>query len=149
SFATSVSATEATLHADVNPLGNDTKFYFQYGTESCDANPPACKNAPTPPGFDIGSGEGDQERGQTLTELRPDTTYYFRVLADNALGVTVGPERTFTTEAEATPQVLPDTRAWELVTPPNKHGAPVEALTAEGGWILAAEDGSALTYVAD
>ena len=49
----------------------------------------------------------------------------------------------------ATPFALPDNRAWEMVSPPDKHGAPVEALTREGGLILASEDGDALTYVAD
>ena len=36
-----------------------------------------------------------------------------------------------------------------MVSPPDKHGAPIEALTREGGLILAAEDGDALAYVAN
>ncbi len=36
-----------------------------------------------------------------------------------------------------------------MVSPADKGGAPVEALTREGGWILASEDGNALTYVVD
>ena len=36
-----------------------------------------------------------------------------------------------------------------MVSPPDKGGAPVEALTREGGVILASEDGNALTYVVD
>ena len=36
-----------------------------------------------------------------------------------------------------------------MVTPPDKGGAPVEALTREGGVILASEDGNRLTYVVD
>ena len=36
-----------------------------------------------------------------------------------------------------------------MVTPPDKEGAPVEALTREGGIILASEDGNKLTYVVD
>ncbi len=36
-----------------------------------------------------------------------------------------------------------------MVSPPDKHGAPIEALTREGGLILACEDGDSLTYVAD
>ncbi len=36
-----------------------------------------------------------------------------------------------------------------MVSPPDKEGAPVEALTREGGIILASEDGDKLTYVVD
>ena len=43
--------------------------------------------------------------------------------------------------------VLPDGRAWELVSPPDKHGAGIESITAFGGVIQAAEDGGAITYV--
>ena len=48
-YATGVGATEATLHTQINPLGNDTHYYFQYGTQSCQANPGACTNTPAPP----------------------------------------------------------------------------------------------------
>ena len=144
-----VSSTAATLQTQVNPLGNDTTYYFQYGTLSCKANPAACTAIPTPPGTDIGSGEADQSGSVAVQELQPGTTYYYRVLANNSLGTAEGAEHTFTTQPSATPFALPDARAWEMVTPPDKHGAPVEALTREGGLILASEDGEALTYVAN
>ena len=41
-YATGVGVNEATLHTQINPLGNDTHYYFQYGTQSCQANPSAC-----------------------------------------------------------------------------------------------------------
>jgi hypothetical protein len=146
-FATEVAATTATLNTRVNPLGHDTHFYFQYGTESCKVNPAACTNVPAPPGIDIGAGETDQSASQPLSGLAPGTTYFYRVLDSNALGSTEGPERTFTTQTEEPLGfVLPDGRAWEMVTPPVK-AAPVEALTKEGGLILSSEDGDSLTYV--
>lgn len=43
---------------------------------------------------------------------------------------------------------LPDGRAWEMVSPPNKHGAALEALTEEGGLIQSAAAGGAFAYVA-
>ena len=55
-YATDVGATEATLHTLINPLGNDTTYYFQYGTQSCKANPAGCARSRPPPGADIGSG---------------------------------------------------------------------------------------------
>lgn len=147
SFTSDVGAGGATLHAAINPLGNDTHFYFQYGTQSCSANPAACTNIPAPPGADIGSGEADVAQEQAIGGLLPDTTYYYRVIDSNALGTTEGPEHTFKTRAEEAPAVaLADGRSWEMVSPPNK-GAPVEPLTKEGGMIRASEDGNRLAYV--
>ena len=147
-YATGVTASEATLHTQINPLGHDTSYYFQYGTQSCQASPASCTNSPTPP-EDIGAGEEDVAKSIRLGELTPHTTYYYRVLGVNSLGTSEGPERTFTTKSQATPFALPDGRAWEMVSPPDKGGAPVEALTREGGLIIASEDGNALTYVID
>ena len=149
SYASNVAATEATIDAQVDPLGRDTSIYFQYGTGSCRETPASCTDIPAPPGEDIGAGESDVARSATLKELKPDTTYYYRVLASNSLGASEGPERTFTTKPGEAPVSLSDGRAWEMVSPPDKHGAPIEGLTREGGVVLAAEDGNALTYVAD
>ncbi len=144
-----VKATAATLQTEIDPLGHETTYYFQYGRESCEANPAACTDVPASPGTNIGSGEADVAGEETVQQLEPATTYYYRVLAINSLGTAKGAQHTFTTQAPATAFALPDDRAWEMVTPPNKHGAPVEALTREGGWILASEDGEKLTYLAN
>ncbi len=145
---TEVSATSATLQTQINPLGHDTTYYFQYGSASCEASPLACTAAPGAPGTDIGAGESDVPGSVVVQELQPGTTYYYRVLATNSLGTAAGLQHTFTTQPAATAFALPDARAWEMVTPPDKHGAPVEALTREGGWILASESGDALSYLA-
>ncbi len=144
-----VKATAATLQTEIDPLGHETTYYFQYGRESCVADPAACTDIPASPGASIGAGEADVAGEETVQELEPASTYYYRVLAINSLGTAEGPQRTFTTQPPATAFALPDDRAWEMVTPPNKHGAPVEALTREGGWILASEDGEKLTYLAN
>lgn len=146
--AAEVSAAEATLQTQINPLGHDTVYHFEYGTTSCGAIPGSCTEVPDSPA-DIGSGEAPVPESVLLTGLRQNTTYYYRVVATNSLGTAVAPERTFTTQEAARPFALPDGRAWEMVSPPNKHGAPVEALTREGGLVLAAEDGDALAYLAD
>lgn len=149
SWATEVNATEATLNAEVNPLGNETTYYLQYGPEACAPNPGACASSPAPPGEDIGSGEAAVTKTLKLTNLQPDSTYHFRVVAINSLGETASTERTLSTPKPAQAFALADDRAWELVSPPDKEGAPVEALTREGGIILASEDGQKLTYVVD
>jgi NHL repeat len=147
--AAEVSPTGATLQTQVNPLGRDTTYYFQYGVESCKVSPTACTSVPTPPGTDVGSSESGQPGSVRLQELTPGTTYHYRVVATNSLGVAEGVEHVFTTQAQAAPFALADSRSWELVSPPDKHGAPIEALTREGGLILAAEDGNSITYVAE
>jgi phosphodiesterase/alkaline phosphatase D-like protein/DNA-binding beta-propeller fold protein YncE len=146
---TAVTSSEATLQAEINPLGHETTYYFQYGTAACKPDPEACQSAPVAPGQDIGSGEALIPESVTLHDLVPATTYHYRVIAINSLGVGEGPEQTLTTQASEMRFALADDRAWELVTPPNKHGAPVEALTSEGGLILASEDGDALAYLAN
>jgi sugar lactone lactonase YvrE len=144
-----VSSSAATLEAQVNPLGHDSTYYFQYGTAPCKPEPAACTDIPAAPGTDIGAGEVPVPVAQKAEGLKASTTYHYRALAINSLGTSEGPERTITTQPGEAPFALADNRAWEMVSPPNKHGAPVEALTREGGLILAAEDGSSLTYVAD
>ena len=143
------SATGATLQTQINPLGHDTTYYFEYGTESCAADPTVCTKNPTPPGTDIGAEEAAKPGSIRIQELRPDTTYHYRVIASNALGTAQGTEHTFMTQPAEQPFAPPDSRAWEMVSPADKQGAPVEALTREGGLILASEDGSALSYVVD
>ena len=148
-YVTEVTANEATLHTAINPLGSETTFYFQYGTESCAEDPSACTDIPLAPGEEIGSGEEDVARSVRLSGLKPQSIYHYRVVASNALGTTEGAERSFTTEQAPSPLALADGRAWEMVSPPDKQGAPVEALTREGGLIVASEDGDGLTYVVD
>ena len=45
--------------------------------------------------------------------------------------------------------LLPDGRAWEMVSPAEKDGSGIEPLRKEGGLIQASEDGDAITYVAN
>jgi hypothetical protein len=59
--------------------------------------------------------------------------------------VVQGPDHTFTTQGASS--TLPDGRAWELVSPPNKHGSPLEPITEEGGMIQAAAGGGGMAYV--
>jgi WD40-like Beta Propeller Repeat len=149
SYATEVGSSEATLNALINPLGNDTTYYFEYGTESCEADRAACTQSPAPPGGEVGAGMEDVSESQKLTGLNPGTSYFYRVIAINSLGTTEGPQHVLRTTETASSFALPDGRAYEMVSPPNKGGAAVEALTREGGLILASEDGDQLAYVVD
>jgi DNA-binding beta-propeller fold protein YncE len=146
--AAEVSASEATLQTQIDPLGHETTYTFQYGTGACASDPTGCVTTPSPAAA-VGSGEAGVAESVRLGGLSPSTTYHYRVLASNSLGTAEGVERAFTTQASPGPLALPDGRAWEMVTPPDKHGAPIEALTREGGLIRAAEDGDSLAYLAD
>jgi DNA-binding beta-propeller fold protein YncE len=129
-FATQVTATSATLGAELNPHGKATAYRFEYGTSAAYGT-----TVPIPDGS-AGSGEGDVTRTAQIQGLEPLATYHYRVVAENELGVTEGPDQTFITQGAGS-SLLPDARAWEMVTPPNKHGSPLEPLTEEGGLIQA------------
>ncbi|MGC1784856.1 MAG: hypothetical protein WA708_20240 [Acidobacteriaceae bacterium] len=144
-----VAATSATLEAQINPLGSETHYYFQYGTTSCTTSPTSCTSVPSPPGVDIGSAETPQNAESVhIQGLQPATVYHYRVLATNALGA-FAPERTFTTQAAGSEFALPDGREWELVSPPNKHGAGIEPIAYGGAPTQASEEGGAFTYAAN
>lgn len=134
-----VDSTSARLEAELNPLGVASEYRFEYGTTSAYG-----EEVPIPDGS-LGAGNSDVTVKNVIQELLPATTYHYRVTAHNELGTSRSPDRTFTTEGEAS--TLPDGRFWEQVSPQNKHGAPLEPLTEEGGIIQAAADGGGLAYV--
>ncbi len=142
SVTVSKAVTSATLNAEINPLGTDTDAYFQYGTSSCIPSPSSCSDVPASPGTDLGSGETDKSLKAVLQGLQPNTTYYYRAIATNALGDLQSTERTFKTfplgsspqggcaneqlRTEQDDTQLPDCRAYEMVSPGlEKHGAEV------------------------
>ncbi len=144
--AMDVKDTSATLQAQINPGGSDTRYRFEYDTSPYDTSAAHGTSVPAPDG-DAGTGSGLVPVSTHLQNLQPDTTYHFRVVATNASHeVTYSPDHTFTTQV-ASEFALLDGRAWEMVSPPDKHGATIEALTQEGGVIQASEDGGAITYV--
>jgi hypothetical protein len=134
--ANEVTSTFARLSGDVAPLGADTTYQFQYITEEqFKANGESFAGAAVAPAapVDIGPGgeAGDlvEAVGEQVGGLAPGTAYRFRLVASNAAGVSEGEAagggevaHTFTTEPGVSP-VLPEGRAYELVTPPDKEGA--------------------------
>jgi DNA-binding beta-propeller fold protein YncE len=140
-----VTATGASFETELNPHGLPTTYRFEYGLSSAYSS-----SAPVPPAS-AGSEFGVLSFSVLVQGLTPGTTYHYRLVAENPLaqGLTAvfGPDRQFTTQSGGA-SVLPDGRQWELVSPPDKNGAPLEGLTVEGSVIQAAADGSALTYIA-
>jgi len=144
--ASEVSATAATLEAELNPHGLLTNYHFEYDTAPYTEGGPA--HGTGTPTASVGSGTTDVSRSAPIEGLTPDTVYHYRVVATNSLGTVTGPDRSFTTQGILA-ALLPDSRAYELVSPPDKHGSPLEAITAEGGDIQASADGSALAYISN
>jgi hypothetical protein len=143
--ASQVTATGAVLEAELDPDGLATTYHFEYDTVPYLPGE-AAHGVSTPEGS-AGAGIVDVARGAVIQGLTPSTTYYYRVVAENRLGKVEGENETFITQGGAA-SVLPDGRQWELVSPPNKHGAPLESLTEEGGLIQSAAGGGAFAYVA-
>lgn len=124
-----VSGTTASLLAQINPRGSDTKYIFQYGTQDCASN--SCVETPLG-GGDLGTAKQDIAAAVTLSGLQPETTYHYRAIAMNAYGAVEGPDQTFTTYGASTPG-LPDGRVYELVSPPFKDGGEVYPLDSQIG----------------
>ena len=145
--ASAINDKSARLEAELNPHGALTKYHFEFDTAPySEGEPHHGIEVPILEGS-AGSGTVDVTRSSLIQSLNPSTTYHYRVVAHNSFGTVEGPDRTFTTQGPAA-SVLPDGRAWELVSPPNKHGSPLEPITVEGGVIQAASSGGAMTYVA-
>jgi hypothetical protein len=138
-----ITATSATVQAQVNPNDLDTHVRVEYGTEA-GVYPQSTTVS------DIGSAGTVQAPTLELTGLTPGAVYHYRVVAENVLGegpeAVISPEQTFTTQT-ASAFMLPDNRGWELVSPPAKHGA---ILKGPSGFVpvQAAADGNAISYTA-
>jgi hypothetical protein len=135
-----VHADSALLHARINPGGGDTTYHFEYGLEQCSTHPGSCANTTV---TDIGAGTAYRDLSAQLSQLTPSTRYYYRVVAENATGTLEGPDRDFITFpeggvlADACPNahvrqqtaaaLLPDCRAYELVSAASSGGYGVES----------------------
>jgi hypothetical protein len=113
--ASNETPTTADVSAKINPDELPTTYSFEYG-------PSTAYGASIPlPDANIGAGVTDVLVTQHLTGLTEGTTYHYRVIASNSAGTTTGEDHTFVYAGTA--PALPDGRAYEMVTPPEKNGA--------------------------
>ena len=134
---TEVTTESAVLHAVIDPGGVDTPYYFQYASGMLAGEGPSVGKG------DAGEGITAVTVGALLQGLAPDTTYRFRVVA----GGIDGEEASFTTQSAAGGFTLPDNRMWEMVSPPDKSGARIEALPGGGSAVQASAGGDGIAYV--
>ncbi len=157
-WATSVAATSASLHAETNPGGLATTLRLEYLTQAAyEANLAQAKEGfagaartPASGGVSLGSGEAPIDTLRQITSLAPNTTYRYRAVATNSAapqGV-IGAEHTFTTQPSGAVFSLPDSRGWEMVSPIDKNGGEVQGPGENfGGDLLqAAAQGGTVTY---
>ena len=95
--ATAITSTSATLNGTVNPAGQATTYYFEYGT----TNSYGSQSATT----DAGSGTANVKVSAPLGSLMPNTTYHYRLVATNASGTTLGSDVSFKTPKPPVPVV--------------------------------------------
>ena len=145
-----VTGNSATFGAEINPRGGATEYHFEYGrctTLVTCASSAYEESAPVPDGpagsdFEVHSVSAHRQ------DLLAGTVYHFRVVVHNQFDVTEpvdGEERIFTTQTASGQAALPDGRAWEMVSPPQKQGALIES--THGDLLEAAMGGDALAYV--
>lgn len=146
----SVGSAVATIEAVINPRSEPyeapTSYRFEYGPCPSLAE---CASSPYPDSS-TGTVSPDFEQHRVTAEvegLQPATDYHFRLVAENSHGSFTGEEVAFTTFPAGLAFALPDSRAWELVSPPDKNGAAFR-LSSINGIDEAAADGGAITYVA-
>ncbi len=117
SSAAAATSTSVTLNAQLNPNGAAATYHFEYGTTTA-------YGAATPESGPIGADHSDHPVSADLSGLLPGTAYHFRTVATNSFGTAYGPDAIAATNPAANPaRGLPDGRAYEQVTPPEKSGA--------------------------
>ena len=151
-----MTATSALLEAKVNPNGAPTSYHFEYLTEAeyeADGDGFSGPDPPilAPPDGSAGAGSGEVPVSVLVQGLTPGVVYRYRLVAEsepNSEPLTVaGAGETFTTRSGAGAGLI-DGRGSEQVSPVDKHGVALEAITIEGGDIQAAAGGEGLAYIA-
>jgi DNA-binding beta-propeller fold protein YncE len=142
-WASEVAARSAVLHAEVDPLGVAGKWWIEYGATEALGSQTA--KADLPASFGVLS------LATAFNGLEPSTNYSYRFAAsdvrDGVPYLVHGPIQRFTTQRGGLGFTLPDSRAWEMVSPPDKHGGEIDTRFDGDGQIQAAVGGEALAYL--
>ncbi|MEK7612212.1 MAG: hypothetical protein AAB407_02635 [Patescibacteria group bacterium] len=88
--ASGVGQNSALLNGTVNPNGGFTDVRFEWGTSFSLGNTVGSQT--------VGNGNGNVNVSASLFNLSQNTTYYFRVVAQNSSGTTFGSILSFTTQ---------------------------------------------------
>ncbi|HVY77903.1 MAG TPA: hypothetical protein VG898_05305 [Solirubrobacterales bacterium] len=168
-WASDVVFTEATLKAQFPAEEEETTYHAEYLTESAfEANGESFSGPNVPTILPVPDANvGDQKVvSVALSGLLPDTTYRYRFVATNPTGDATGQAQAFTTYRPIPPQtdcpnqtlrsgagaLLPDCRAYEMVSPIDKNGGDIynepAGLGIHDAYIQSRPDGNKITYSA-
>ena len=142
SWTDSATTDSATVKATINPKNADTTYHLEYGADNTYGHSSA--EAP------VGSDDAEHTVTATVPGLDPDTAYHYRIVATNPLGTVEGPDHVLATYPiqsldtgcanqayrSGPSAALPDCRAYEMVSPPDKNGFGILSfsnLAAAGG----------------
>ena len=92
--ATDINSSSATLHGTVNPNGANTNYWFEYSTDSLLGSVLLSNTAQV----SVGSGVSTISVDEDISGLSSNTTYYFRLVAQNSQGTVRGEKQTFKTQ---------------------------------------------------
>jgi hypothetical protein len=87
--SSSIEARSAVLEGTIDPEGVDASYRFEYGTGMTYGN--------RSPAVDVGAGSDPVAASTTITGLKPNTTYHYRLVGSNASGSIAGADQTFVT----------------------------------------------------
>ena len=87
--ADSVTSSSAKLSGTINPNGESTTSYFEYGTTASYGS--------STTGLNLNAGDTAEPVSEDITGLTKGTTYHFRLVATNSQGTTHGDDMTFKT----------------------------------------------------
>jgi hypothetical protein len=112
--ASAVGENQATLNGTVNPNGEVTGFFFEWGTSGAYGHSTQ----------ELPAGEDRTAHAEmaTLTGLAAATVYHFRVVAKNGSGTIPGADQTFTTSSPPAPEKTPTTTTTTSAPPPIAQG---------------------------
>jgi phosphodiesterase/alkaline phosphatase D-like protein len=94
--ASSVTDSSARLNGSVNPNGQATSVYFEFGTST--------SYGTKTPAASAGAGTSARNMAAAVSALTGGATYHFRIVATSAAGTTLGTDLTFTTTGRPVPQ---------------------------------------------
>jgi hypothetical protein len=137
--------TGACLGGNVDPKNSPTTYYFEYGLDGSYGNA-----VPAGHDGDAGSEFGAGRVVERISNLTPNTTYHYRLVAENAAGPTFGPDMRFKTRPDSATTAQMEagwqSRGTELVNPPDKGNQAVYPAQKAQPWISVSPDGNRVLW---